>query len=52
MIYIRSRAYGRRWAARINEWRKTLKAVYVYFDNDQAGYAVENALALKRMLDK
>ena len=27
-----------------------LRAVYVYFDNDQAGYAVENALELKRLL--
>lgn len=42
----------RRWAARIREWQKTLKAIYVYFDNDQAGYAAENALALKRMLEK
>ena len=40
------------WAARIAEWRKTLRAVYVYFDNDQAAHAVENALALKRMLSE
>lgn len=40
----------RLWAERIGEWRKTLNAVYVYFDNDQAAYAVENALALQRML--
>lgn len=40
----------RQWAARIREWQKTLRAVYLYFDNDQAAYAVENALSLKRLL--
>ena len=40
----------RRWADRIEEWRKELRAAYVYFDNDQAAYAVENALTLKRMV--
>jgi len=38
------------WAGRIREWSKQLKAVYVYFDNDQAAYAVENALTLEEML--
>jgi len=38
------------WAQRIREWVKEKRRVYVYFDNDQAGYAVENALALKRAL--
>lgn len=38
------------WAERIREWQKELQAVYVYFDNDQAAYAVENALALKKLL--
>lgn len=38
------------WAARIGEWRKILGSVYIYFDNDQAGYAAGNALSLKRML--
>lgn len=37
------------WAARICSWRRKLKAVYVYFDNDQAGYAAENAAELKRL---
>jgi uncharacterized protein YecE (DUF72 family) len=41
----------RDWRRRITEWRKELRAVYVYFDNDQAGYAVENAITLQRMLD-
>jgi uncharacterized protein YecE (DUF72 family) len=38
------------WARRIETWAKELKAVYVYFDNDQAGYAANNALTLKRMV--
>lgn len=46
-------SYGRKslreWAARISGWRD-LKKVYVYFDNDQAGYAVHNALTLKELL--
>jgi len=25
-------------------------AIYVYFDNDQAGYAVRNALAFKKIV--
>ena len=40
----------RDWADRIAEWRETLKAVYVYFDNDQAGYAAKNAAELKAMM--
>ncbi|HWF91859.1 MAG TPA: DUF72 domain-containing protein [Terriglobales bacterium] len=40
----------RQWAGQINEWSKTLAAVYIYFDNDQAGYAAQNALTLKRMV--
>ncbi len=47
-------SYGKKalesWAALIRDWRRDLKAVYVYFDNDQAGYAPKNALALKEML--
>lgn len=37
------------WAVRITELRRKLKAIYVYFDNDQAGYAAENAAELKRL---
>jgi uncharacterized protein YecE (DUF72 family) len=39
-----------RWAARIRDWRGELRAVWVYFDNDQSAYAVQNALTLKRLL--
>jgi uncharacterized protein YecE (DUF72 family) len=38
------------WANQIQSWSKQLKAIYVYFDNDQAGYAPHNALTLKNML--
>jgi uncharacterized protein YecE (DUF72 family) len=40
----------REWAGRIQEWTTKLKAIYVYFDNDQAGYAAQNALELKQMI--
>jgi uncharacterized protein YecE (DUF72 family) len=35
------------WAHRVRSWRH-LREVHVYFDNDQAGYAAENALRLKK----
>jgi len=38
------------WAERIHGW-KQLRRVYVYFDNDEAGYAVRNALALRALLE-
>ena len=37
------------WAKRIEKWNK-LAAVYVYFDNDDSGYAPRNALRLKALL--
>jgi uncharacterized protein YecE (DUF72 family) len=40
------------WAARIRRWSKSMKAIYVYFDNDDSAYAVDNALTLKRLLGK
>jgi uncharacterized protein YecE (DUF72 family) len=38
------------WARWIEQQAQRLKAIYVYFDNDQAGYAVRNALTLRRMV--
>ncbi len=38
------------WAERIAGWRGQLEAIYTYFDNDQAAYAVRNALELKRLV--
>jgi NAD(P)-dependent dehydrogenase (short-subunit alcohol dehydrogenase family)/uncharacterized protein YecE (DUF72 family) len=40
----------RSWATLIRSWVNKLDAVYVYFDNDQAGYAAENAIRLKRFI--
>jgi uncharacterized protein YecE (DUF72 family) len=45
-----SRARLEEWAARIRAWRRDMRGVYMYFDNDQAGYAVENALAIRGLL--
>lgn len=39
-----------KWGKTITQWAKKLAAIYVYFDNDQAGYAAQNALALKKMV--
>jgi uncharacterized protein YecE (DUF72 family) len=41
----------RTWANRIQNWRKELTHVFVYFDNDQSGFAAKNVLELKRMLE-
>ena len=61
-VYVRLHGPGRKyqgdythkqlrdWARRIARWQTELKAVYVYFDNDQAGYAAKNAAELKSML--
>lgn len=40
------------WAERIRAWSRKLKAIYVYFDNDDSAYAVDNALTLKKMLGR
>lgn len=40
----------RQWADWIRQQSENLKAIYVYFDNDQAGYAAQNALTLRRMV--
>ena len=39
-----------KWAGRIRNWKKDLEAVYIYFDNDQLGYAAKNACFLKDLL--
>lgn len=39
-----------KWARQIEIWAREYKAIYVYFDNDQAGYAANNALTLKNTL--
>lgn len=39
------------WAARCKNWLKNKKDVYIYFDNDQAGYAVKNARELRKLME-
>ena len=38
------------WAKRIAAWTKELKHIFVYFDNDQKGFAAKNALELKAIV--
>ncbi len=38
------------WARKITDWSRRLRSIYVYFDNDQSGFAVQNALELKALL--
>lgn len=38
------------WAERVAKWSHKLKAIYIYFDNDQAGYAAQNAMRLKELV--
>jgi uncharacterized protein YecE (DUF72 family) len=40
------------WARRVKEWQRDSKAVYVYFDNDDSGYAAWNALRLREMAEE
>jgi uncharacterized protein YecE (DUF72 family) len=45
-----SRNQLRQWARRIDDWRRELTAIYVYFNNDIGGWAVKNAMAIKELL--
>jgi uncharacterized protein YecE (DUF72 family) len=40
------------WSRKIKNWSKKLAAVYVYFDNDDSGYAPRDALRLKALLTR
>ncbi len=40
------------WATTISTWVSQGKEVFCYFDNDEAGYAAQNALSLKKMLSQ
>jgi uncharacterized protein YecE (DUF72 family) len=44
-----SRSRLRTWAKRIKAWQQELEHIFIYFDNDQAGFAPKNALQLRRM---
>ena len=39
----------KKWAKKCKRWQAEGKDVYIYFDNDQAGYAAFNALKLQSM---
>ncbi|HUP12852.1 MAG TPA: DUF72 domain-containing protein, partial [Niastella sp.] len=45
-----SKAGLKKWAKRCIEWQNQKKRVYVYFDNDQEGYAAFNAVTLKALV--
>jgi uncharacterized protein YecE (DUF72 family) len=40
----------KKWAKQCREWSKDKKDVFVYFDNDERGYAAFNALRLKELV--
>ena len=40
----------REWAKRLEDWAAKKCEPYIYFDNDQAGYAAQNALELSHMV--
>jgi uncharacterized protein YecE (DUF72 family) len=41
----------RRWARQIENWRSQLRNVYIYFNNDWEGFAIDNAFELKKLLE-
>ena len=41
-----------KWGDTIARWNERLSAIYVYFDNDEAGYAAKDALRLKELTRK
>lgn len=45
-----SKAELKKWARRCQNWQKEGRDVYVFFDNDQSGYAAFNALTLKELV--
>jgi uncharacterized protein YecE (DUF72 family) len=40
------------WAGAFSTWQRQGKEIFCYFDNDQAGYAAQDALRLQEMLSK
>lgn len=38
------------WAGQIRKWKRRLRAVYIYFDNDQEGFAPRNASELRQLV--
>lgn len=44
-----SKSVLKKWKERCNDWIKQKKDVFIYFDNDQAGYAAFNAKEMKTL---
>jgi uncharacterized protein YecE (DUF72 family) len=42
----------REWSKRIKGWLEEGLDVYGYFNNDAFGFAIQNALALRELLEK
>ena len=40
------------WSEKVYAWSRKLSAVYVYFDNDDSGYAPKDALRIKALLSE
>lgn len=40
-----------RWAKRFHQWKENGKDVYCYFDNDEQGYAAQNALRISELME-
>jgi uncharacterized protein YecE (DUF72 family) len=40
------------WAGSFSAWARKKKEIFCYFDNDQAGYAAQDALRLQKMIEK
>jgi uncharacterized protein YecE (DUF72 family) len=38
------------WAEKIEKWKEKGKDVFVYFNNDAYGFAIKNALTIKKIL--
>ncbi len=38
------------WARKIQDWNRKLSAIYIYFDNDDSGFAPQDALRLRALL--
>jgi uncharacterized protein YecE (DUF72 family) len=42
----------KQWARKIEDWKRKGKTVFVYFNNDAYGFAVKNALTLKKLVSQ
>jgi len=40
------------WAGRLSTWARNGLAIHCYFDNDQHGYAINNALRLQALIER